>query len=337
MQRLRSLLDLSFLLLLASCSTNSGNFKFQHQPISCSTDSQCMASHVDSCTITNNNGVCTCGSNAACSGNTPYCNNGSCEPCSEHTQCKTQETDACVSGGQCVCGSTGNSCPSGQYCWNSKCVNCKTNSQCTGQSNTCNSSGNCVCGSSSNAKACSGTTPYCVNGTCKTCQNNEECTAQNSKTCNEGVCGCGDEAACSGMSDTCTNNKCVCGSSSSACSGNLTDRCTNGACICGETGKACSGGKSCINGQCGLNCGQMPTNGGGYICNIQTGKWECNGQVCSTEQGCGPGKNPPYNTLTCLSQQCDMSFGYCSNGLSCLDCGGSGSAYSCTTVCQGQR
>ncbi len=244
-------LSILALLLMVSCSSKKNTPVPQRQPVGCTVDSECTKSNVNKCTITNSNGVCTCGSNAACSGDTAYCNAGTCQACSDQTHCNTQETDTCVAG-KCVCG-TEEPCTTGQFCSSGKCVNCVASSQCMGASDTCNASGNCVCGTSNSI--CSGSTPYCVKGACKACASNTECTAQNAKTCNTqtGVCGCGTNGACSGLSDTCSaSNQCVCGSKAGAvaCSGTLVDQCSNGACVCGSTGKACNSNQKCSGGQC---------------------------------------------------------------------------------------
>ena len=85
----------------------------------------------------------------------------------------------------------------------------------------------------------------------ESCKKPSDCKG-NSNICaiteTENQCHCGSNAACSGTTDSCSNDKCFCGQSP-ACSGD-TDTCVVGTCKCG-TNPPCTGRKKhCVDGIC---------------------------------------------------------------------------------------
>ncbi len=184
----------------------------------CSTNAQCIAVTVGLVCDTNSRrcvpgGGCT--TNAQCSGSTPVCLGGTCQPdanrCTFDYQC-TGSGQACVDGQCIVTGCTAANvatvCAAGQVCTSGRCTYPTNNNDCGGR---CTSAQLCVSGTclaTCTADAQCGSGNVCLGGVCRVdtrprpfCTMDSQCNS--GSVCNNGACrrlcpmpGVGTDGAC---------------------------------------------------------------------------------------------------------------------------------------------
>lgn len=277
---------------------------------------------------------------STCSGS---CNNGSCSPNCDSSQC---QYDA---GGYCT-----SYCSAGQTCSGGTCSTYCDPNQCQA------SDGNGGCYST-----CSGT---CNNGSCQqNCDPNQclvsdgngGCYSTCSGTCNNGSCSpycdpnqcqydgggycqsyCSGDQTCNGMGTcqtTCDSNQCQASDGNGGCYSTCSGTCNNGTCQqnCDPNQCLTSDG----NGGCYSNCGSGTCNGMGSCspnCDSSQCQYDAGGycaSYCSGDQTCNGMGTCQAN---CDSSQCE----YDNNGTCTTWCTGSqscsnGSCYDNNSGCSG--
>jgi len=241
-----------------------------------------------------------CGTQSACQGKTPYCNNN----------------EICV---ECI---SNDSCPNGSYC-NSigTCVSCVDNSNCTNNSNICNLNTNtCMCGTNI---ACQGDAPYCnSSGSCVSCLNDKNCAGKiDTPYCNStGTCvSCVNNINCTINSNICdtTTSKCMCGTYTACkddtpyCNNNLCVECiNNNHCPIGTFCNLDGNCVSCLNdSDCDVDTPYCNSTGTCVSC-VNNINCTVNSNICDT------------TTSTCMCgtfPACKDDTPYCNNNL-CVEC-----------------
>ena len=125
------------------------------------------------------------------------------------------------------------------------------NEKCENTTDTC-VNGKCQCGDSSQIVCdIDSEYPFCLSGSCGCSKirgsfvagdgsTRGSCFSVYEKCQSNGECkGCTSDAQCSGLSDTCTNNKCGCGTGPT-CNSTISSHCLEGKCKCGESDQCSS-------------------------------------------------------------------------------------------------
>ncbi|MCA9557537.1 MAG: putative metal-binding motif-containing protein [Myxococcales bacterium] len=282
----------------------------------------CNGNSTNTCT----NRVCRCGSNAACGGATPFCDDaqGNCVECVVDAHCGQGQ---CV-GGTCRqcdpadhagCNANQLCCANGQGVPECQATGPGLNDQCSvcgvacdqSRSNTC-SSRSCVCG---NQGLCGGGTPLCndANQTCQQCLDDGDCG--NGTICVGGSCR---------QCDPNDNRGCGADGAQPICGANFTCRaCTAGMAGDMECAADLRNGDECVAGAC-ENCDPSGDSG----CNALSTTPICNGQfacvACTNNNDCEDAQND-----TCLAdgrcRACDPAdsdgcTGFCNAQFACQAC-----------------